>query len=118
MLNSRVKIIGAVIAAAVILIVGGVRVAHPRDGLSNALGSASSGISIYRTGSAFNVGAKVIFSTSPQSKFYLGVVRSYVKANYQIQMGSKLYTAPENLVHGSLLAVVPFIGYPLGWIGL
>jgi hypothetical protein len=117
-LNSRVKIIGAIFVATIILIVGGVRVVHPHDGLSNALGSASSGISIYRTGTTFNVGAKVIFSTSPKSKFYLGIVRSYVKSNYQIQMGSKFYTAPENLVHGSLLAVVPFIGYPLGWIGL
>ena len=118
MLNSRVKIAAGVIAALVILGIGGVRVSHPQDGLTNALGSAKSGISIYRTGTAFNVGAKVIFSTSPHSKFYLGVVRSFTQSKYQIQMGSKLYSTPESLVHGSLLAVVPFLGYPLSWVGL
>jgi hypothetical protein len=116
--NAKVKIAAGVAAVLLILGVGGIRIAHPVDGLTNALGSAQSGISVYRTNSTFNVGDKVIFSISPKSKNFLGVVRSFSKSRYQIQIRSKLYSAAPEMVHGSLLAIVPFLGYPLQWMGL
>ena len=107
------------LAVLVALFFSGFRVAHPKDGLSNALGSANSVLGIYRTSSNFEVGTKVIVNLDASSKSpVLAVIRAKTPTTMDIQAGPKLVRVKTAQVYGKLLAVVPFLGSVLGVIGL
>lgn len=93
--------------------------AHPKDGLSNALGSANSVLSIYRSSSNFEVGTKVIARLdAPGKSPVLAVIRAKSETSMDIQAGTKLVRVNTAQVYGKLIAVVPFVGSILGVFGL
>lgn len=116
--NTRNRIV-ALLLLLVVLFAFGFRLGHPQDGLKNALGSAKSGVVLYKTGADFKAGAKAMVSMkspgpSPIIAFIVGVEGDNVK----IQSGTEVVTVKRSQVYGKLLAVIPFIGSILSVVGL
>lgn len=120
----RINPNGRVVAfVAIVILVGGYalgfRFGHPHDGLSNGLGSAQSGVVLYRVGNESTVGSKVIVSFSkPHQTPVLAVIAGNQKDSIAIQTGTKLESIKANQIQGRLLIVIPFIGAVLNIVGL
>ena len=97
----------------------GFRIGHPQGGLKNALGSAKSGVVLYKTGADFKSGAKAMVridegKPSPVIAFIVSTEGDDV----QIQSGTAVVTVKKEQVYGQLIAVIPFIGSILSAVGL
>ena len=102
-----------------ILFAFGLRIDHPKSGLKSALGSANSSLVIYWHGSDVKKGDKIVVSTGKKDQDpALAIVVNAAKGFTDIQAGSVLARVPVKNVHGSLLAIVPFIGAILSVVGL
>jgi hypothetical protein len=113
------KRIGAVALVLVILFAFGLRLGHPHDGLKNALGSAQSGIVLYKKGADLSTGAKVMVNMDAPAKS--PIIAFIVKVNgdsVDIQSGANVETVKSSQIYGKLIAVIPFIGQVLSVIGL
>jgi hypothetical protein len=119
-MNNRIyKITGGILLAVILLFAVGFRWGHPKDGLSNALGSANSGIVVYHKGSSISVGSKVISGVSAPAKGpVIAVVTAVSGDNVEIQTGKKLIRVKKTEISGKLLVVVPFVGAVLSIVGL
>jgi hypothetical protein len=103
----------------VVLFVFGLRLGHPQDGLKNALGSAKSGVVLYKTGADFKVGAKAMVRiTEPNPSPIIAFIVSAEGDNVKIQSGTEVVTVKKEQVYGKLIAVIPFIGSILSVVGL
>jgi len=103
----------------IILYVLGIRWGHPKDGLSNALGSAKSGLVIYHKVSNVPVGTKVITAVdAPNKGPVLAVVASISGDKIDVQTGAKMIRVSKNQISGKLLLVIPFIGSVISVVGL
>lgn len=117
--SSTKKISAGVIVVLVILFAMGFRVAHPHDGLKNALGSAQSGLVVYKNKPDFTVGSKVLVKLEPPAKSpLLAFVMGNKSGTVEIQAGTSVQTVKSSQIYGTLIAVVPFIGSLLGAVGL
>ena len=97
----------------------GFRLGHPQDGLKNALGSAKSGIVLYKTGADFKAGAKAMVRIdAPNPSPIIAFIVSAEGDEVQIQSGIKVVTVKKEQVYGKLIAVIPFIGSILSVVGL
>jgi hypothetical protein len=97
----------------------GFRLGHPQDGLKNALGSAKSGVVLYKTGADFKPGAKAMVKISePNPSPIIAFIVSTDGDNVKIQSGTDVITVKKEQVYGKLIAVIPFIGTILSAIGL
>jgi len=96
-----------------LLSIAGLRVAHPKSGLSSALGSAETSIAIYHSTSKITKGDKILVdSGAPKSDPALAVVNNVSEDNLDIQVNSNLVrVSVKKDLHGKLIAVVPFVGY-------
>lgn len=119
-MNSSAKKLGiGVLAILVILFALGFRVGHPQDGLKNALGSAKSGLVVYKNKPSFTVGSKVLVkldapSPSPLLAFVMGNKADTV----EIQAGTTVQTVKSDQIYGTLIAVIPFLGSILSVVSL
>ena len=95
----------------------GFRIIHPADGLNSALGSAKSSVAIYKSAGQVLPGDKVLV---PVKDFgtQLGVVKSVKSGSADIDTGAAFVRVKQSEVTGKLIAVIPFFGIPLGWVGL
>jgi hypothetical protein len=117
--KSFIKPIAVVLVAIVVLFSLGFRLGHPKDGLSNALGSANSGLVIYHKSSVITVGTKVFsVADAPSKSPVLALVTAINGDQVDLQAGTKLLRVKKTQVSGKLLAVVPFIGSILSVVGL
>ena len=113
------KRIGAVALVLIILFAFGLRLGHPKDGLKNSLGSAQSGIVLYKKGADLSAGAKVMVKKDAPSKS--PILAFVVKANGEnvdIQSGTNVETVKSSQIYGKLIAMIPFIGQLLSFVGL
>jgi hypothetical protein len=113
------KRLGAVALILVVLFAFGLRLGHPQDGLKNALGSAESGIVLYKKGADLTSGAKVMVKMDAPAKS--PIIAFVVKANgdsVDIQSGANVEAVKSSQIYGKLIAVIPFIGQILGVVGL
>jgi hypothetical protein len=119
-MNSSAKKISAVlIAALLILLALGFRVGHPQDGLKNALGSAKSGLVIYKNNPSFTVGSKVLVKMeAPAPSPLLAFVMGNSADSVEIQAGTTVQKVKSDQVYGTLIAVIPFLGSILSVVGL
>ena len=109
----------AVVLLFVIFFGLGFRLGHPQDGLKNALGSAKSGVVLYKTGADFKPGAKAMVKISePNPSPIIAFIVSTDGDNVKIQSGTEVVTVKKEQVYGKLIAVIPFIGTILSAIGL
>ena len=103
-----------IIAVALLLVVFfalGFRLGHPQDGLKNALGSAKSGVVLYKTGADFKPGAKAMVKISePNPSPIIAFIVSTDGDDVKIQSGTEVVTVKKEQVYGKLIAVIPFIG--------
>ena len=102
-----------------ILFAAGIRVAHPHDGLKNALGSAQSGLVVYQKNPSLTLQEKVIVKIEDPAKSPL---LAFVSANdgktLQVQSGAAAIAVQSSQVYGKLILVIPFLGSILNVIGL
>ena len=113
------KPIGIAALVIVLAFALGFRVSHPHSGLKNALGSASSGIVIYKKANDFAVGNKVLVTTKNESASpVLAIVRSVDKDKLEIQSGIATDTIDASAAYGKLIVMVPFIGTVAQVLGL
>lgn len=119
MLTTMKKIIGLIVAILLIGFAFDIRVSHPQSGLKNALGSASSGIVIYKQSDEFEVGNKVLFnSKNTEISPVLAVVREKNAKTLDVQSGLQMERIENNAAYGRLLVIVPFIGSVAQVLGL
>ncbi len=103
----------------VILFSLGLRVDHPKSGLRNAIGSASSSVAIYWHHAQLTPGEKIIVMTdTPGIDPVLALVNTVNGDTVDIQTMEGLKRVPIKNVRGSLVMVFPFIGMLLGAFGL
>ena len=119
MISSMRKPIGIAALIIVLAFAFGIRVAHPQSGLKNALGSASSGIVVYKKANEFAVGNKVLVTTKEDTASpVLAIVRAVDKDKLEIQSGIATDTIESSDAYGKLIVMVPFIGTIAGVLGL
>lgn len=119
MTNSTKKVVFGVIAVIAILFVMGFRVGHAHDGLKNALGSAQSGLIIYKNVPSLVVGSKVLVKMeAPEKSPLLAFVMGNKAGTVEIQAGAKVQTVKSSQIYGTLIAIVPFLGSILSAVGL
>lgn len=116
------KLVRYPLIATLILLLGfflGFRFDHPHSGLKNALGSATSGVALYRSGISFNSGDIVIVNTgSKELDPALARISNVTKEGVDIQSGPQIQRVEAKAVKGKLLIIIPFVGTVLSVIGL
>ncbi|CAB4752805.1 unannotated protein [freshwater metagenome] len=113
------KYLGIAALIIVIAFAFGIRVSHPHSGLKNALGSANSGIVVYKKSHDFAVGDKILAKTTDDaSSPVLAIVRSVDKEALEIQSGIATDRIEASAAFGKLIVMVPFIGTIAQVIGL
>ena len=116
----RNRIIGylaiAVLITAVVMGLG-FRINHPQTGLSSALGSAKSSLTLYKHGKSAAVGDKVVVQVEGIGPG-LGIVKSKTPESLDIDLGATFIRVDSDDVLGKLIAVIPFFGAVLGVVGL
>jgi len=116
--SAKKAFIGVLVIIAIFFAMG-FRVGHAQDGLKNALGSAQSGLVIYKNKPDFTVRAKVLVRLTPPAKSPLLAFVTGTKGNsVDIQAGAKTQTVKSSQVYGTLIAVIPFLGSVLSVVGL
>jgi hypothetical protein len=111
--------IAALISALTFTLAFGIRVEHPKSGLKNALGSASSGIVVYKKANEFTVGDKVLVTTMDENASpVLAIIRAVDKDKLEIQSGIATDTIDTSAAYGKLIFMVPFIGVLAKVVGL
>jgi hypothetical protein len=95
----------------------GIRVSHPDQGLSSALGSAKSSVAIYKKSGQPGISSKVIVKTK-DSGIGLGIVRGSQGGNVDVDLGAAFVRVSQKDVKGNLIVVIPFVGSILGVVGL
>lgn len=97
----------------------GFRVSHPHEGLRNALGSAKSGIVIYREIETVSVGQTLMIKVDNSDKSPMLVSVTAVDGEkLQVENGSATLQSDISHVKGKMIAVVPFLGQLLSVVGL
>jgi len=111
------KLLAVAAIVLVVFLAFGFRIIHPADGLNSALGSAKSSVAIYKSAGQVLPGDKVLV---PVKDFgtQLGVVKSVKSGSADIDTGAAFVRVKQSEVTGKLIAVIPFFGIPLGWVGL
>lgn len=108
-----------VLAVLVILFALGFRVGHAQDGLKNALGSAQSGLVIYKNKPSFTVGSKVLVNIdAPAKSPLLAFVMGNKTDTVEIQSGTAVQSVKSSQIYGTLVAMIPFLGSVLSVVGL
>jgi hypothetical protein len=103
----------------VILFALGLRIDHPKSGLRNALGSASSSVAVYWHNSEISVGERIVVNTGkPGLDPVLAIVNNVNTDDVDIQTDDGFQRVPREDVQGSLVMVFPFLGALLGFVGL
>jgi hypothetical protein len=117
--SSTKKTVVGVAAVLVIFYALGFRIGHPQDGLKNALGSAKSGLVVYKNKPSFIVGSKVLVNLdAPTPSPLLAFVMGNKADTVEIQAGASIQNVKSSQVYGTLVAVIPFLGSILSVVGL
>ena len=110
----RVTAVGAAIV--LVLLLAGVRVAHPQSGVGTAIGSAKSSLVIYKKGEETGYKSKIIATTS-DGTLGLGVIAGTDTKQVYLSLGDRYETVKAENIKGKLIAVLPFLGSILGVFG-
>jgi len=118
MLNRVKKPLAALLILFLVLFLFGFRIAHPKDGLANALGSAQSSLVIVKKSSVYKSGDKIVAHPQVGKSPVLGVIASAEGGSLELILEKSVArTTPED-VSGKLVLVIPFVGYLLSVVGL
>lgn len=119
----RNLIITAVVVA--VLFAFGIRLTHPSDGLTSAMGTAQSGIVVYKGADEFKKGDKIVFQVKDSAfpdRVYLGIVMTSDAAGVGVDAKNIITQInPEDVkssIKGKMIVIVPFFGKILSLVGL
>jgi hypothetical protein len=102
-----------------VLFTFGLRFDHPRGGLSNALGPASTTIAVYMHGNEYKNGDKIIAKSEVKGASPAVVVVMNVGPDYyDVQNQKILERVKKKDVQGKLIAIIPFLGLPFEIVNL
>lgn len=107
-----------VVGIALLLFIFGIRVEHPRGGLKNAVGSASSSLVIVKKTSNIKAGDKVVIGVDSKPTPTLGIVSGINENIVSVQLDNGFQKGDIKNVAGKLLIVIPFIGAIFSAVGL
>ena len=108
----------AVLVLSFILFLFGFRLAHPQAGLSNALGSAQSSITLVKKADTYKSGDKVVAEAQVGKSPVLGIIASAEGGSLELILENSVARTTPEKVSGKLVAVIPFVGYLLSVVGL
>ena len=91
---------------------------HPKDGLSNALGSAESSIVIVKKVDEVKAGDKIVAGAKVGESPVLGIVASVKDGSIELFLEKGIARSTPDEVSGKLLLVIPFVGYLFNAVGL
>jgi hypothetical protein len=107
-----IRIIAALLGIVLLLTVFGFHINHPRSGLSNAIGSASSNLVIDKKQKTYNLNDRVLVSIKgAQPSPWFGQIKGVTLDNYLVQTEKALITIPKENISGKMVVLVPFLGY-------
>jgi hypothetical protein len=112
------KPLAAVLVLSFILFLFGFRLAHPQAGLSNALGSAQSSITLVKKADTYKSGDKVVAEAQVGKSPVLGIIASAEGGSLELILENSVARTTPEKVSGKLVAVIPFVGYLLSVVGL
>ena len=112
------KVLLAIVAVELVSTLMGVGVAHPKAGLSTALGSAQSSIVIYRQTDEIGAGDRVVANVEGDLSPVFGVVVSTEGDSLAVQFGGSFFSVESEDIKGKMIVVVPFFGAFFGIFGL
>jgi hypothetical protein len=115
--STRIRNLAIVAIVLVLFMASGLRIGHPRMGLSTALGGGQTTLVVYKKAKNFEVGNKVVVSIN-EGGGGLGVITAVNSDSYDVNLGKKFERIMKDKMGGSLLAVLPFFGVLFGVIGL
>lgn len=96
----------------------GFRIQHPKNGLSNALGSAESSLVIVRQIDKVKAGDKIVAAAQVGESPVLGIVASVSDESIELFLENGIARTTQEKISGKLLIVIPFVGYIFNAIGL
>ena len=111
------KALALVAVLVLALSVLGFRVGHPQQGLNSAMGSAKSSLVVYKGVNQAMPGDKVVIDIEGIG-LALGTVKSVRAGTADVDTVYAFTRVKQNEIKGKLVAIVPFFGIPLGWVGL
>jgi hypothetical protein len=118
-MSSKKKVIAGIALVLALLFVLGFRIGHPQAGLTNALGSAQSGLVVYQKGDTFSAGQTVLARSGDASLSpFLGEVVGATGDRYEVGNGRFTESLTGADIEGRMVFVIPFIGTVFGWVGL
>jgi hypothetical protein len=118
MLNRVKKPLAVLIILTFVLFLFGFRIAHPKDGLSNALGSAQSSLVIVKKASVYKSGDKIVAQPQVGKSPVLGIIASAEGGSLELILEKSVARTTPDKVSGKLVLVIPFVGYLLSVVGL
>jgi len=118
MLNRVKKPLAALLILTFILFLFGFRITHPKDGLSNALGSAQSSLVVVKKASVYKSGDKIVAQPQVGKSPVLGIIASAEGGSLELILENSVARTTPDKVSGKLVAVIPFFGYLFTVVGL
>ena len=112
------KLVASTVALILVGLFLGIGVAHPKDGLSTALGSAKSSLVIYKETSEIVAGDRVVASVESENSPVFAVVTSTEGDEIAIQYSESFVNLNKEAVVGKMVVVIPFLGAIAGILGL
>jgi hypothetical protein len=107
-----IRIVAGLLGFILLLTIFGLHLNHPRSGLNNALGSASSNLIIDKSQKSYNNGDRVLVSIKGvQPSPWLGQIKAITQDAYIVQTEKALITIPKQNISGKMVLLIPFLGY-------
>jgi len=117
----RRTLIGWSLVAGLILVAiipGNVRVAHAKSGYGSALSSVSSSLIFVRKSPMVAIGDRVVATVAqPKSNPAFGVVTAVGSGSVLLATPEGTKTISDDDIHGTLIFVMPYVGYFAKFIG-
>ena len=114
-----VRSVAIVLVLAVVFMMLGLRIAHPKSGLNSAVGSAKSTLVVYKKADSFVVGQRLLVNTGDRNMDpVVTIARTVSEGTVDVQTDRMLVQVPNSEVKGRIVALFPFIGGLFSAFGL
>lgn len=118
-MRNWIRSIAVILVLAVVFSMLGLRVAHPKSGLSSAVGSAKSSLVIYKVSETYTPGQRLLVNTGDRNVDpVVSIARTVTETTVDVQTGTMLVQVANNDVKGRIVALFPFIGGLFSAFGL
>lgn len=114
-----VNAIAATLLLVVVFMLLGLRVGHPKSGLSSAVGSAKTAVVIYKSVDTIEVGQRLLVNTgSANMDPVVSIVKQVSGETVDVQTDRMVVQVQKANVKGRIVALIPFIGGLFSVFGL